>query len=147
MYRTLDPVSEGPGGPSRDWHAIAASEAVYRQEPHTMRGARVPIQIATTPRPIVSATPVVGMKLGRVPIMVRSSNQRPIEAGVSADGSVWQVSDPGNWHRHDSLAADAPAGTDAASKWGWDANLKARLVLLGIAAGFVAYMVRKNKKG
>lgn len=150
MYRTLDPVSEGPGGPSRDWHAIAAQEAVYRQEPHSMRGARMPVQIATTPRPITHATPVVGMKLGRVPIMVRSSNQRPIEAGVSADGSVWAVSDPGNWHRHDSqLAADVPTAdpNSAAAKWGWDANLQARLVMIGIAAGVAVYMIRKNKKG
>lgn len=149
MYRTLDPVTEGPGvaGPSRDWHAIAAAEPVYRQEPHSMRGKRMPIQIATTPRPITHATPMVGMKLGRVPIMVRSSNQRPIEAGVSADGSVWGVSDPGNWHRHDSqLAADAPAGAPAPT-WGWDANLKARLVMIGIAAGVVVYLAKKTKRG
>ncbi len=150
MYRTLDPVTEGPGvaGPSRDWHAIAAAEPVYRQEPHSMRGKRMPVQIAPgAVRPITHASPVVGMQLGRVPIMIRSSNQRPIEAGVSADGSVWSVSDPGFIHRHDSLAADAvPAdGSSPAPTYGWDANLKARLVMIGIAAGLVVYLARKNK--
>ncbi len=149
MYRTLDPISEGPGvaGPSRDWHAIAAGEQVYRQEPHSMRGKRMPVKIAPgAVRPVTHSSPVVGMKLGRVPIMIRNSNQRPIEAGVSADGSVWNVSDPGYIHRHDSLAADAPAGTLPAPTWGWDANLKARLAMIGVAVGVMAYVMRLNKK-
>ncbi len=150
QYRTLDPVTEGPDvtGPSRDWHAITGKEPVYRQERFALKPQRLPVHLATKARPKTVQSPIVEMPLGRMPVMVRNSNQRPIEAGVSADGSVWGVSDPGRWHRHDSnLAADAAADAGIpAPTMGWDANLKARLVMLGVAAGLAAYCVMCRKK-
>ncbi len=149
-YRTLDPITEGPSqtGPSRDWHAIAASEPVYRQETRDLQPKRLPVSLTTTERPRTVKSPIVEMRLGRVPIMVRNSNQRPIEAGVSGDGSVWGVSDPGRWHRPDSqLAADDATGTGLpAPTWGWDGALKARLVGIGVMAGVVIWILRKNKQ-
>ena len=146
-YRTLDPITEGPSatGPSRDWHAIAASEPVYRQETRDLQPKRLPVSLTTTERPRTTPSPMIEMKLGRVPVMVRNSNQRPIEAGVSADGSVWGVSDPGYYHRHDALAADAPAGTVPAP-WSLGSQITARVALMGVAAGVLIYVLRQNKK-
>jgi hypothetical protein len=152
QYRTLDPITEGPDatGPSRDWHAIAAKEPVYRQERFALRPQRLPVTLATKERPRTTKSPIVEMQLGRVPILVRNSNQRPIEAGVSADGSVWGVSDPGRWHRHDSnLAADgggaeAPAGVPA--PWSLASQVGTRVVLMGAALGVLAYVMSLNKK-
>jgi hypothetical protein len=95
----LDSVTDAPQftGPTRDMHAITAKDAVWRQERFQMTPKRLPVSLRLTPRPKTHKSPVVGLQHKRVPVLVRSSNNRPQEAGDGDEGGTWSVSDPGNY--------------------------------------------------
>ncbi len=133
-------------GPSRDWGALAAAEPVYRQERFQIMPQRMPVSLKMQARPIVTEKPIPTLTPSRLPVLIRHSNQRPIEAGLSSDGSVWSVSDPGYYHRADSQLAADPAADGSVPAPIMDANLKARLIMLGIAAGLACYVVMKHRK-
>ncbi len=154
MYRTLDPITEGPGatGPTRDYGAILQAMPAYSLEPHQLQPQRLPVQIAVKERPRTSATPIVGLRPSRLPVLVRNSNLRPSEAGEGMSGSTWGVSDPGLYHRGDSGALSAAGdavpnadGSAPAAGWSLGSQVTARLVLAGIAAGVAFYFWRRNK--
>lgn len=82
-------------GPSRDWNKITAAEPIWHEEPFQLNPQRIPVVLATKQRPITMKSPVVGIPLQRVPVMVRLSNQSPVEQGSGPQGSIWNMSDPG----------------------------------------------------
>lgn len=83
-------------GPSRDWGKITAAEPIWHEEPFQLNPQRIPVVLATKQRPITMQSPVVGIPLQRVPVMVRLSNQSPIEAGSGPQSTIWSMSDPGS---------------------------------------------------
>jgi len=133
----FDPQSSGP---TRNMAADAALQPAYRQERFSLTPRRLPVSFKTSTRPRTSPIPVVGLSLGRVPVLVRSSNQRPAEAGTGPDSSQWAVSDPG---------AFAGMGEEplVGSTIGVDANMKGRLALLGIAVGVLGFILVQKKRG
>lgn len=165
-YRALNPHTEGPmvTGPTRDYKRIGESMPISYEEPFQIRPMAIPVKLAAKiARPETVATPVVQLRPSRVPVLIRTSNIRPSEAGQGLAGSVWGVSDPGFYHRRDAgmLSADDPAApvdttvtsvstpTDAAAApapqgWSLASQVTTRLVLAGIAAGVAFYFIRKN---
>lgn len=83
-------------GPSRDWGKITAAEPIWHEEPFQLNPQRIPVVLATKQRPITMQSPVVGIPLQRVPVMVRLSNQSPVEAGSGPQSTIWSMSDPGS---------------------------------------------------
>ena len=105
----LDARSNYPGqtGPTRDWHAIAATEPVYRQEPWQIQANRLPVQLSgPAKRPYTHVQQAPAIPLQRLPVSVRSSNQSPVQAGLGPQNSTWRLSDPA-WH---DAASNAVAG-------------------------------------
>jgi hypothetical protein len=148
MFRTLDPVSENPQftGPTRDMKAITSKEAVYRQEPFQITPQRMPVRMATKERPVTHATPVVGLRPERIPVLVRASNGRPIEAGEGLSSGTWAVSDPGWYHRpgekvHGALGEDPAAATSETAGSGIGYG---KLAVLGAAVGLAIYFLARK---
>lgn len=109
----LDNRANYPGqtGPTRDWHAIAAKEPVYRQEPWQIQANRLPVQLsgpARRPNTVVKQDPAIPLQ--RLPVTVRSSNQRPVEAGLGPQSSTWRVSDPAWSDAQNAAVAGLPGG-------------------------------------
>lgn len=77
-------------GPTRDHHALAAVEAVYQEEPFQLSPGRAPLSLKQAPaRPRTS--PARGsIPAGRLPVLVRNSNQRPAEDGSGAVADAWR---------------------------------------------------------
>lgn len=151
MYRTLDPMTEGPmqTGPTRDYKALGEAMPMWVEQPHAIRPKRLPVQLQTKERPKVHTPPIVTIRPSRLPVLIRTSNLRPSEAGEGLAGSTWGVSDPGLYHRRDSaLAASDPTVQPAppTAPWSLASQVSARLVLCGLAAGLALYFMRKNAK-
>lgn len=156
MPTYLDAQQNYPGktGPSRDWHAIAATEPQYRAEPWQIQAQRVPVRMTMkASRPVTQVAQAPAINLKRLPVSVRSSNQSPIEAGQGQQASTWRLSDPG-W---DGVAGgmlpglgadDTGAGSTAAP--GAMATIGGLsmpvLVGIGIVAGLLAVHCRKASK-
>lgn len=81
-------------GPSRDYKALAAAEPTWHEEPFQINPRSMPVVLAKKLRPLVTPTPVLGLNLQRIPVMVRQSNQRPVEEGTGQADSMWAMSDP-----------------------------------------------------
>jgi len=92
----LDAVNDSPmaTGPSRDWKAITKDEPRWREESFQIQPKRLPVSIKMKPSVIAHMPRQPDMAISRVPVLVRSSNQRPVEAGNGPQGSAWQLSDP-----------------------------------------------------
>jgi hypothetical protein len=153
-YRTLDPMTEGPmqTGPTRDYKALGEAMPMWVEQPHAIRPQRLPVELAlAAPRPKVHTPPITTLRPSRLPVLIRTSNVRPSEAGEGLAGSTWGVSDPGLYHRRDSmLAASDPTqqpAAAAAQQWSLASQVTTRLVLCGVAAGVALYFMRKNAKG
>lgn len=171
-YRTLDPMTEGPmqTGPTRDYKALGEAMPMWTEERFQIRPQRLPVQLSlAAPRPKVHTPPITSLRPSRVPVLIRTSNLRPSEAGEGLAGSVWGVSDPGLYHRRDSMlaasdptvqpgnpgaspsaeaaSASAQLNPTAAAPWSLASQISARVVLMGIAAGVAIYFMRKNAKG
>ena len=109
----LDARANYPGqtGPTRDWHAIAAAEPVYRQEPWQIQANRLPVQLsgpARRPNTVVKQDPAIPLQ--RLPVSVRSSNQSPVQAGLGPQNSTWRLSDPATMDAQTNAVAGIPAG-------------------------------------
>lgn len=107
-------------GASRDYKAIASREPVYRQEAFQMRPGRLPVSLNANMRPRPNARSGSGSPVGiktreRIPVLVRHSNQRPLEAGTGKGSSSWDVSDPA-WYNHSMLPGmgETPAASPGA---------------------------------
>jgi hypothetical protein len=101
----------GQTGPTRDWHAIAATEPVYRQEPWQIQANRLPVQLsgpAKRPRTQVQQAPAIPLQ--RLPVSVRSSNQSPVQAGLGPQNSTWRLSDPHTMDAQTNALAGLPSG-------------------------------------
>jgi hypothetical protein len=148
----LDPVTDAPEftGPSRDWAAITAKEPVYRQERFNIRPQRMPISFKMTERPKVTTKPVVTINPSRVPILIRSSNNRPSEAGEGVSGSTWGVSDPGQYDARTlaGVGADPAVAADplAQSPYAIDDNLRVKLVIAAGMGLVMAYLLYKDSR-
>ncbi len=96
MHSFLDPVNDSPmaSGPSVNMPAMTASEPRWREESFSIQPKRLPVSIKMKPSVIAHKPRQPDLALSRVPVMVRSSNQRPVEAGLGPSASQWQVSDP-----------------------------------------------------
>ena len=150
-------------GPSRDWNKITSAEPIWHEEPFQLNPQRIPVVLATKQRPLTMQTPVVGIPLQRVPVMVRLSNQSPVEQGTGPQGSVWNMSDPGahnylaglgDTYLDNAVPADAsnpinaPAPTPApaqvaAAPSSTDWNM---LIRAGLLLGVVVYMYKSTNK-
>lgn len=146
-------------GPSRDWKAIAAAEPTWHEEPFQMNPRALPVMLATKLRPLVTPSPVSGISLQRIPVMVRQSNQRPIEEGTGQADSMWSMSDPaqgvsglGDEYLDNAVPADAtnPNTTPMATQTlapvtvvAPAANPTLKLLILGGLVGLAAYWLRK----
>ncbi len=149
---TLDPILSHPSrtGPSRDYKAIAAKEPIYRQEAFQIAPQRMPVSMNANlkPRPLARSggNPDTNLPLFRVPVLVRSSNQRPQESGESSERGVWALSDPsqpsgmmpgmGAADMLPGMGADAPAPTSM---------LSAKSLAIGVALGLAAWCMIKRK--
>jgi len=135
----LDPVDHHPDktGPTYDHAAAAARDPVYRQESFQMKPGRLPINLLANlrPKPRARAANGAGMGLqpgqGRKPVMVRYSNQRPIEAGEGVEASSWSVSAP----EHFSGAMPGMGALDGAGK----------LLAFGAAVGAALWFFSKRR--
>ncbi len=150
----LDSVTDAPEftGPSRDWAALAAKEPVYRQERFNIRPQRMPISFKMTERPKVTNKPVVTINPSRVPILIRSSNNRPSEAGEGVSGSTWGISDPGQYDARTlaGMGADPATAADplAQSPFAIDNNLRTKLVIaagMGLVVSFLLFRESRKK--
>jgi hypothetical protein len=136
----LDPVLHHPlrTGPTRDLQRQWAAEPVYRQEPHAITPKRIPINMSAMMRTRPAAREGNGQQrhlaLARVPVIVRSSNQRPQEAGTGPDRSIMALSDPSWLH-----ASSALPGMGALP-----GGLSPMLVAVGVGLGVLAYAMRKR---
>lgn len=97
MHSFLDPIADSPmaSGPSVNMTAMTAAEPSWREESFNIQPKRMPISLKLRPSVIAHVPRQPDLGLSRVPVMVRSSNQRPVEAGLGPSASQWQVSDPG----------------------------------------------------
>ena len=139
---TLDPVTDAPQftGPTRDWHDITSRETVYRQERFQITPKRLPVSLALKSRPKTVAPRAVDLQPQRVAVLVRSSNNRPAEAGTGPEGSMWAVSDPGNY---DKRVLNGLAMGDEVAAVGVDKETALKLAALGaLALGAVFLGVR-----
>jgi len=133
---TLDPVTQSPQftGPTRDMHALTKNDPVYRQERFQMTPKRLPVSLRVTERPKTQKSPVVALKLGRVPILVRSSNQRPAESGEGDTGHTWGVSDPGNYDARTLAGVGADVTNAAVLTTGVTSGQSLKLAAIGALA-------------
>lgn len=138
----LDPVLHHPmrTGPTRDMQAIAAREPVYRQERFQLQPKRLPVSLNANmkARPVArsgSGTPV-RMSMKRLPVLVRQSNQRPLEAGEGTEAQRWGLSDPG--------AMMPGMGGDALPGMGTLPAGSGMLLALGVAAGVGLYLLKRR---
>jgi hypothetical protein len=83
--------------------------AARREENFQPQGRRIPVAIATRPRPETAQRPMPTLRPQRMSVLVRSSNARPNEAGVA--NSPWYVSNP----TVSGLGVDDPAAAIAAA--------------------------------
>lgn len=140
----LDPVLHHPSktGPTYDHAAAAAKEPVYRQERFQITPKRMPINLRANMRPRPRARSGSGVQTGlsmrRVPVLVRDSNNRPIEAGEGVENSRWGVSDP-SWHAVEQQALESSAlpGMGALSGSG-------RFLAFGAAVGVLAWVLMRK---
>lgn len=148
-------------GPSRDWKAIAAAEPTWHEEPFQLNPRSLPVVLAQKLRPLVTPSPVSGISLQRIPVMVRQSNQRPIEEGTGQADSMWSMSDPaqgvsglGDQYLDNAVPADAtnpttaPMATQTLTPVTVVAptpatNPMLKLLGWGAAIGLAAYWLRK----
>lgn len=93
----LDPINDSPmaTGPSVNMTAMTAAEPRWREESFNIQPKRMPISFKLKPSVFTHKHRQPDMGIARVPVMVRSSNQRPVEAGLGPSASQWQMSDPG----------------------------------------------------
>lgn len=88
-------------GPTRDPAAEARAQPSWREESFQMRPKRLPISLnanmKTRPRARLANVGAgnILMTKARTPVLVRTSNQRPLEAGTGTSGQEWNVSTPG----------------------------------------------------
>jgi hypothetical protein len=140
----LDPVLHAPDrtGPTRDMRALTRNEPVYRQEAFQIQPSRraVSLNANMQPKPISRSgtghPASLGLPLKRVPVLIRQSNQRPMEEGTGNTASRWSISDP-SWH---ALSADG-GETVPAPVTGYS---KTTILGLGAAIGLVAYLIMKG---
>lgn len=136
-------------GPTRDSAAEAALQPVYRQERFNIRPQRMPVSLKLHERPKTTTKPVVTISPSRVPILIRSSNNRPAEMGAGTEGSQWGVSDPGTYDARTlrGMGADPSSAHDplAQSPHAVDDNLRAKMLILAGMGLFVAYQIYKGK--
>jgi hypothetical protein len=157
----IDARSNYPGqtGPTRDWHAIAAGEPVYRQEPWQIQANRLPVNLMAAPRrPQTQVKQDPAIPLQRLPVTVRSSNQRPVEAGLGPQSSTWRVSDPAWADAQQNALAGLPAssrgpmGLQGPESTGAGCGAlpplgtmnTGMLILLGAIAGFGIWKLKKG---
>jgi hypothetical protein len=115
MFSThLDPIEDSPmaTGPSVNMPALTAQEPRWREESFNIRPQRMPISFKMKPSVIAHQPRQPDLAIARVPVMVRSSNQRPVEAGNGPQGSMWQISDPMASHLHQPSGALPGMGED-----------------------------------
>jgi hypothetical protein len=140
----LDPVLHHPSrtGPTYDHAAAAAREPVYRQERFQMQPKRLPINLRANMRPRPRARSgsgvTTGLRMARVPVLVRDSNNKPIEAGDGLEGSRWGVSDP-SWHAIEQQAHQSGALPGMGALGG-----SGKLVALGVAIGAAVWLVSRR---
>ena len=86
-----------------------------------------------------------------VAVLIRSSNNRPAEAGEGAEGSKWGVSDPGHYDARtlQGVGADPDTANDPLnSPHAMDANLRTKLVIVAglglLVAGLLLRDARKK---
>jgi hypothetical protein len=140
----LDSVLHAPDrtGPTRDMRALTRNEPVYRQEAFQIQPSRraVSLNANMQPKPISRSgtghPASLGLPLKRVPVLIRQSNQRPMEEGTGTTASRWNVSDP-SWH---ALSADG-GETVPAPMPGYS---KTTILGLGAVVGLVAYLIIKG---
>lgn len=63
---------KSPGNLSRAW----------KEDPFQPRAKRVPVAIATTPRPVTTTRDVPTLNPRKMTVLVRDANSRPNEAGI-----------------------------------------------------------------
>lgn len=83
--------------------------AAVREERFQPQGRRIPVAIATRPRPETAQRPMPTLRPQRMSVLVRSSNARPNEAGI--EDSPWYVSNP----TVSGIGAEDPAAAIAAA--------------------------------
>lgn len=137
-------------GPSRDMAAITAREPVYRQERFNLKPQRLPVSLKMHERPKTHTKPVVTISPSRMPVLIRSSNARPAEAGEGAEGSKWGISDPGTYDARTlaGMGADPATANDPLapqSPWAMDNNLRGRLLIVAGMGLVVSYLMFKGK--
>jgi len=143
----LNPVDHHPQftGPTYNHAAEAARHPTYREEPFQMKPGRLPVNLRANMRPRPRARSgsgvATGIKLARVPVLVRDSNNRPIEAGEGLEASRWGVSDP-SWHAVERKSAESGAlpgmGLLGAS------SPTSVLVAIGVGMGALAWVLSRR---
>lgn len=137
----LDPVLHAPHrtGPTRDMRAITAREPVYRQEHFQLMPKRLPVHLTGNMKPRPRARSGSGVTtpiaMSRVPVLVRTSNQKPLAQGTGVAGEAWNVSDPG---AHALAAGEMMPGMGALER--------SQQVLAGLAVGVAAWFLLKRKR-
>lgn len=138
MFSThLDPIADSPmaTGPSVNMHALTAQEPRWREESFNIQPRRMPVTLKMKPSVLAHQPRQPDLAIARVPVMVRSSNQRPVEAGNGPQGSLWQVSDPLVPHLQPSGALPGMGEDPLAPKLGLSTGA---LIGLGALAGCLA---------
>jgi len=97
MYNSSHLDSNEQTGPSLDMHRLTANEPRWREEGFQIQPKRVPVSLdlKNSTRPRVHTKPHMDLQLQRIPVLVRQSNQRPVEAGEGDQSENWALSDPG----------------------------------------------------
>lgn len=95
LVSTLDPHAATE--PSVNMDQLTAAEPRWREESFQITPQRKPVTLDTrnATRPVTTKSRITQMPLQRIPVMVRSSNQRPVEAGEGHQSESWRLSDPG----------------------------------------------------
>ncbi len=141
----LDPILDSPmaTGPSVNMPALTAAEPRWREESFNIQPKRMPISFKMKPSVIAHKPRQPDLELNRVPVMVRSSNQRPVEAGNGPQGSQWQLSDPATMRANGFQPSGALPGMGEdpmAPKIGASVGL---VLLVGALAGCLAYKLSR----
>ena len=134
---------------------MTAQEPRWREESFNIQPQRMPVSFKMKPSVIAHKPRQPDLALARVPVMVRSSNQRPVEAGIGPSASQWQVSDPGQMNPNGSVPSGALPGMGGFSPSGALPGMGAdvlapapkasvgMVILLGALAGCLAYSLTK----
>jgi hypothetical protein len=141
--------------PSVNMEAMTVNEPRWREESFQITPQHMPVTLDTrnATRPVTTKPRSNELMSGRAPVLVRSSNRRPIEAGEGAQSEVWSVSDPFAAHNspHHSVSDRVGDGSGGAVPgMGDDPTAPplglsiGKLVLAGALLGAFAYYLKSR---